>query len=262
MGWVRWGFPAWARDYCVYRAIGSPLETPLEVLRRRRCRRRKLPEIALEPGRIREVVRRVVTDGTHAVDVGAHLGWTLHQLVRCSPSGHHLAVEPVPYKAEWLRRRYPAVEVHPYCLGDHSGSMDLLIPRRTGFAADRLGERERADGGCRRITAEVRRLDDLIPADRPVALVKIDVLGAELNVLRGARRVLRESRPVVVCALSRTGLQTYGETVESFHRAITEDLGYRVYLLRDWLDGSPGLDLAGLERATTWPFAGFRFVLG
>lgn len=48
------------------------------------------------------------------------------------------------------------------------------------------------------LQASVRRLDDCLPANFPVAFVKIDVEGAEAAVLRGMSRTLRAWRPVVV----------------------------------------------------------------
>jgi FkbM family methyltransferase len=66
----------------------------------------------------------------------------------------------------------------------------------------------------RQFTFETGPLDSLVAA--PVSLIKIDVEGMEDRVLRGARRILREDRPIVfaelaskeeydiVCALMRT----------------------------------------------------------
>lgn len=44
---------------------------------------------------------------------------------------------------------------------------------------------------------EVDRLDDLLPQDEPVALIKVDVEGLELDVLRGASGTMRRCRPML-----------------------------------------------------------------
>ena len=44
-------------------------------------------------------------------------------------------------------------------------------------------------------------LDDLAERERPPALIKLDVEGAEGRVLKGARRLLAETRPTIICEL-------------------------------------------------------------
>jgi hypothetical protein len=69
------------------------------------------------------------------VDAGAHIGSSVAKLVRHCPHGHHLAIEPVPTKAAWLRKRYPQVEVHQFALGDEPGRHEFFENhRRSGFS--------------------------------------------------------------------------------------------------------------------------------
>lgn len=42
-----------------------------------------------------------------------------------------------------------------------------------------------------KINVEVRRLDEVIPPSLPIRLIKIDVEGGELDVLKGANQVLK-----------------------------------------------------------------------
>ena len=52
-----------------------------------------------------------------------------------------------------------------------------------------------------------RRIDDVIPRDEPVSLIKIDVEGHEYLALVGALRTIRERRPVIVSEFSPAGLK-------------------------------------------------------
>lgn len=81
------------------------------------------------------------------------------------------------------------------------------------------------------------RLDDLvldIVGSRP-CLIKCDVEGAELFVLRGARRLLSEAQPDLLLSIhcadhSRHLLAQYGHTAGDV-RSFLESLGYHIQLL-------------------------------
>jgi FkbM family methyltransferase len=242
--------------------IGTPVQGLAEGVRRtlglsKRLRHPELREIYLEEGRTKEIVARAVTPGMNCIDIGCHLGSVLDRIVRMSPNGRHIAVEPIPYKAAWLRRIYPDVETHQIALGDEEGVLEFYYdPRSSGFS----GLRPHGSGEKETIEVLCRRLDDIVPAGRPIGFVKLDVEGAEFGVLRGARRVLAESRPVVLFECTRSGLSAFGLEPHHVFDLLTVELGYGVYLLKDWLSGSDPVDLAGFAGSMSYPFTAFNYV--
>src|SRR6185503_8090070 len=65
------------------------------------------------------------------------------------------------------------------------------------------------------VDIEVVAIDDLVASGRirPPNLVKIDVEGAEIDVLEGMRRTIEEHRPAIVCELHDTARQ-FVETMD------------------------------------------------
>src|SRR4051794_32724464 len=167
-----------------------------------------------EQRRMLDLVRAVLRDGERGVDAGAHEGAVLQAMVDASPSGRHLAFEPLPHLAQELRRRFPQVEVHEAALSDRAGQAAFAhVTTRPGWS----GFRERPTPGAdtvERIVVATERLDEVVAPGDPVALLKIDVEGAELEVLRGARRVLSTRRPVVVFEHGAGSADFYGTTPE------------------------------------------------
>ncbi len=161
---------------------------------------------------LRVVLAAVLRDDSNAVDVGANIGAVLESIVRLAPSGRHVAFEPLPGLCEGLRMRFPGVDVRCAALSDVAGTSEfshvLAAPAYSGL-------RERADlpdevGEVRRIPVRTERLDEALADGYAPALLKIDVEGAELQVLRGGSETLARHRPVVLFEHGVGGSDLYG----------------------------------------------------
>jgi hypothetical protein len=72
---------------------------------------------------------------------------------------------------------------------------------------------------------------DEYPLPRPISFIKIDVEGAEPQALRGAARLLREDRPVVLSEVHPWQLKLVSGMTSAAFIAQLADLGYRCHLL-------------------------------
>ncbi len=170
-----------------------------------------------------------LADGGSAIDIGAHEGDILRHLVRMSP-GPHWAFEPIPAFAARLCRRFPGVTVDQAALSDHGGEAEFrFMPGAAAYSSLLVRPEIEDSHAVRRLTVQVRRLDDCIPEGIRVAFIKIDVEGAESTVLRGARELLRRCRPVVVFECASAKLSSCV--------AAMEGTGLEVSLLADYLAG-------------------------
>ncbi len=242
--------------------IGSPLQGPAERVRRlltapARRRHPELREIHLESDRIESLIRQTVKDGMNCLDVGCHLGSVVCQFARLSPSGKHLAVEPLPYKAQWLRRKFPAVDVEQVAVSDQEGAVDFFYsPRASGFSGLRA---QGQPSDVRKLSVQCRRLDDLVPPGRQIDFIKLDVEGAEGAALRGARRILSEGRPKILFECTLSGLRSFERTAAEMYSLLNDELGYGIHLIKSQIRGG-GLALDAFERAMHYPFEAFNFV--
>lgn len=158
------------------------------------------------------VLAAVLRTDSGAIDVGANLGEVLEVMTRVAPDGRHIAFEPIPELYERLVERFPDVDVRRTALSDVAGTADFThvlgdhaysgLVRRDDFAA--------ASRDVRRIQVSTERLDDVLPENFAPTLVKIDVEGAELQVLRGATQTLERYRPVVLFEHGVGGADLYG----------------------------------------------------
>ncbi|MEA2218703.1 MAG: hypothetical protein QOJ35_1329 [Solirubrobacteraceae bacterium] len=152
---------------------------------------------------VQQAIVRSARSGDHVWDVGANIGYIALVAARIvGPGGRVLAIEPDPQCAAAVRANaalngLASIEVLEAAASDRSGSAELVVVR------DRLWSRLASVGdhhlGERRVVVRTVALDDV--EGPPPALVKIDVEGAELDVVAGMSRLLREVRPLVICEM-------------------------------------------------------------
>ena len=171
---------------------------------------------------------RILASDSDCLDVGAHEGAVLRELVRLAPRGRHVAWEPLPEFASRLRTEFPGVEVREAALADRAGRRSFAhIVDDPGWSG--LIERPTPGGGpAETITVRTERLDEALPDGVRPAFVKIDVEGAEELVLRGGLETLRRHRPLIAFEHGAGSADHYGTTPEAMHDLLTDELGYEI----------------------------------
>jgi len=147
------------------------------------------------------IVRAAVQAGDHVADVGANHGIYTH--VFASRGAVVDAFEPQPecvaVLAAYAARRQSRVRVHPVALSTAVGEGTLHVPSGAASSPSASLRVARAAGAAGDPGAALQV--PLAPLDSfelfDLALVKIDVEGAELDVLQGGSETLRRSRPLL-----------------------------------------------------------------
>ncbi|WP_162199425.1 FkbM family methyltransferase [Aurantiacibacter luteus] len=170
-----------------------------------------------------ELANTHVSDGDTVWDIGANCGVFAFS---CNRAARVVAVEADPFLGNLLRRSVDMnganVAVLNCALSSSCGVASFTIAQR-GRASNHLSEftGSTQGGGERfRLTVPTLTLDTLLDAGEPPAMIKIDVEGAEVAVLRGGERVLRDARPIL-----------WIETTHRTHqdcRTVLEEHGYEM----------------------------------
>jgi FkbM family methyltransferase len=176
-----------------------------------------------EIGAFLDVVRRL-PPGALLFDVGAHRG--LFSLVHCAVAPDRRAVlfEPSASLALDAARLlslngFASRAVVRRCGAGARTERRRIVEDRLGFARDAAGDSSGDD-------VEFTTLDDAWGGGTPPAVVKIDVEGAEAEVIRGAAGLLRAARPVLFLELHLDELERRGEPVADVLRTLSAT-GYR-----------------------------------
>jgi len=139
----------------------------------------------------------IVTEGSVVYDIGAHVGfYTLLASVLVGPRGKVIAFEPLPKNIQYLKEHLKInqcnnVEVIEAAVSSKSGKSFFIQGGNTftGYLS------KDTEG----IEIEIISLDDLINKNNlPIPhIIKIDVEGAELEVLKGAKDLIATKKPTI-----------------------------------------------------------------
>jgi FkbM family methyltransferase len=186
-------------------------------------------QILREEIALRALLAGLLREDSTYVDVGTNHGQVLREAVRIAPHGRHIAFEPIPSLADDVARAFPAVDCRRLALADgvksaefcHFRSMDGWSGlRRSPEISDDVGDPEY-------ITVRVSTLDAELSEVTP-EVVKIDVEGAEREVLEGGRSVLARAKPVVIFEHVAAAAALYGTAPAAVWELLVE-LGYEIF---------------------------------
>jgi FkbM family methyltransferase len=162
------------------------------------------------------------------VDVGSNRGQVLREAVRLAPQGRHLAFEPIPALAGQIASEFPSVDCRQKALGARPEQARFChFTQLDGWSGLRRNpEISDEQGAPEYIDVEVSTLDVELAGVLP-AVVKIDVEGAELEVLQGARELLTGARPLLIFEHVAAASAVYGHDSGELWDLLSE-CGYRI----------------------------------
>ncbi|HEV2713584.1 MAG TPA: FkbM family methyltransferase [Gaiellaceae bacterium] len=206
--------------------VRSKAGPPLRALRRR-----LKPELRRDWRdfeHLRLLLALSLAEDANCVDVGSHEGAVLREILRLAPRGRHIAFEPLPEFHARLAADFPDVDVRPVALSNRSGEASFTYvrtrPGYSGFRPRRYPAAEETES----ITVTTETLDSSLPEDYVPALIKIDVEGAEEQVLAGAMRTITEHRPTIVFEHG-TAAREYGTRPEAIFDLLCKEAGLRIF---------------------------------
>lgn len=194
------------------------------------------------PWRERAIVaylRHTLKPGDTFVDAGANIGfYTVLGAKLVGSEGRVIAIEMMPDTAERLTEhvglnRLANVSIVRAALADTSGGVVEASVPDGRFGQASIANGRAGEPGVRRISVQTQTLDELLHDLPAVRLLKMDLEGAELPALRGARNVLSRIDAVVYESWGRARASAQAAAVDR----LIKDAGYSVRRLdgNDWV---------------------------
>lgn len=144
-----------------------------------------------------------IAPGAVCYDVGGHRGFFSGMMAVSGASEVH-TFEPFPANCEQIRRMIGlnptcAITLHDVALSDEVGRCSFLVMPESSMGKLESSTFESGDLPQGQVEVRMTTIDELISAGelKPAGVVKIDVEGAEMMVLRGAKTLLLAHHPAL-----------------------------------------------------------------
>jgi FkbM family methyltransferase len=176
-----------------------------------------------------DFLKTYLQEGMVFVDVGANIGSHAINAARlvgrtgsvfafeADPDTYHLLADNI--KSNSLRN----IVLKQTCVSDHVGTLSFY--KHKDSAKSSIVDR----GEKLSVTLPSDTLDNLVPADTKIDILKVDVEGAELSVLRGGRTVFSDQRRPSVVIIEVFDVRDNTDKSEGI-REVLEGYGYKFYL--------------------------------
>lgn len=189
------------------------------------------------------VIKKVVTPNANTIDVGCHKGEILDMILAISPNGKHFGFEPLPHLNKNLQEKYKGkATILPYALSDTEGTSTFnFVKNAPAYSGIKKRKYATDNPDVEEIEVELKRLDEVIPTDIKIDLIKIDVEGAEFMVLKGAKELLLKNKPAIIFECGLGASEFYGTNPVELYTYLTKEVGLKLSLLKSFIHNKPAL---------------------
>ena len=196
-----------------------------------------------------KILKKICQPNSNCIDVGCHKGEMLDLILKYAPNGQHYCFEPLPDLFQGLiQKKYPSnCHFYDIALSRESGSTSfnyvISNPSYSGILRRRYDRPSEEDTT---ITVKTELLDHIIAPNTNIDFIKIDVEGAEMLVLEGAKKTIQRCKPIVVFEHGLGASDVYGTTPRQMFTFFKE-CNMNISLMRDWLAAKPPLSITAFE---------------
>lgn len=167
-----------------------------------------------------------IGDGA-VIDIGANCGY--FSLLARSYGANVWAFEPLQRNLQLLyatiaENRLDCIHIMAAAASDSPGTLVIGASYTNGIVTDEL--LATPAGALQADYVAAVRIDDVIPAQTKVSLIKIDVEGHEYRALMGARKTIERSRPVIISEFSPSGLSVNSRRSGMEYLELLRNFGY------------------------------------
>lgn len=185
-----------------------------------------------------KILDKVLKRHSNCIDIGCHKGEILEEILKRAPLGKHMAFEPIPFFYQQLKEKFKSenVEVFDVALSDSAGKTTFnYVVDAPAYSGIKKRDYKIKEPHIEKLTVKLEMLDHILPKDYRLDFIKLDVEGAEFNVLKGAEKTLKKYAPVVIFEFGLGASNYYNVKPSDFFSFLCSTCNYQLFLLDSFL---------------------------
>jgi FkbM family methyltransferase len=196
-----------------------------------------------------KIMNRTIKSTSNCIDIGCHKGEILDIILKLAPNGKQFGFEPIPAYYKLLKQKYSTrATIYPFALAAHNGPTTFqFVKNAPAYSGIKKRKYDIDNPEIEEINVELKKLDDVFPSGIAVDFIKIDVEGAELGVLQGAKNILLKNKPVIIFEFGLGASDFYNTKPADIYNLLVDEIGLQIYTLKGWLANDDSLSLVELE---------------
>jgi len=164
------------------------------------------------------------------IDIGSNKGLFLFSALRFLDPSQIFGFEPNPLLFKKIKNVFKKISIFNCALSDKNGEAVLTIPFTKDQPDDSLGNIDNSEisENAFNFKVNLRTLDDCEKnlSGKTIGLIKIDVEGHELDVIKGAEKMIQKYQPNLIVEIEQ---RHHKENVKKIIEDLMQKFSYRVY---------------------------------
>jgi FkbM family methyltransferase len=185
-----------------------------------------------------QILAKVLTEETSAyIDVGCHKGAILKMALKLAPKGEHFAFEAIPVYYDRLEKEFGKTVNLRHCaitnyVGETTFNYVESNPMFSGIKKRDYPKSEKIS----QMVIRTNTLDNALQDCPNIDLIRIDVEGAEYDVIDGAKRTIFEHQPVVLFEHQEGAAGYYENGPDKMWDVLVDQLGMKLNTLQGFIE--------------------------
>lgn len=193
----------------------------------------------------KEIMSKVITKNSNCIDIGCHKGEILDLMINYAPEGNHIAFEPIPSFYNNLVNKYKNIaKIYPFALSEKQGTSSFqYVKNAPAYSGIKKRKYDIKNPEIEEVKIKIETLDNLVDKNTTVDFIKLDVEGAEFNVLKGAKNTIQNNSPYIVFEFGLGASDYYNTKPEDIYNYLVEECNFQIFNLSDWIKKKKPLTL-------------------
>ena len=196
-----------------------------------------------------KIIKKALESSSVCVDIGCHHGIILSMMIKHCSQGRFFAFEPLPISYKYLVKQFdmPNVEIFNMALSDTKGTAKFnYVVDDSAYSSLKEVQYLTSNKKIIEITVETDLLDNILDgkldSNQKISFIKIDVEGAELQVLVGSKNIIKKDKPIIIFEFGSATQEYYTTKPEDIYNLLCFECGLKISLLDSWLNNEKSLN--------------------